>query len=337
MVIPKPQKKSAAKVVPKFSLDQYKVDLEAEVTQEVVFRIQDRIALTKGSLMVLTGKPKARKSTFLHTFIASCLKQDRIWGVSCELPPDQSIVLVDTEQSLFDLHRSLGLLSYTISTRLADHPRFAVYSARSLDVEAIKDLILKILDHHSNCGVLALDGILDLVNDINDVRESKEAIRFIKKLCDDRNIAMIGIIHQNKATNFSMGHLGAFASRFCQSELAVLKNDDGTSTMSATYMRSADDFDPIQIGWDPLHSRYDVSRNIVQSAEVVPPDYINRDTVKRVFDGRSAVMYRDLISLTRIVFPELTKYAVEKKIIPAWYAENLITKRGNLIQLTMQI
>lgn len=339
-VIPKASKPSgtgkAQLVIPKFSLEQYRVDLDVEVKQEVIFRIQDRIALTKKSLLVITGKPKARKSTFLHTFIAAVLKQDRIWQIESFLPAEQSVVLIDTEQSLFDLSTSLNRLARTISLPLSKHPRFAVYSARSLDVQQIQDLIIRILEETPQCGLLCLDGLLDLVNDINDVKESKGAIQFIKKICDDRNIGIIGIIHQNKGTNFSLGHLGAFASRFCQSELNVVKNEDQSSTMSSTFMRSSEDIEPIQISWDSTHSRYDMTRNIMPPMEPVAINLITREALQGIFAGRSAVTYRDLVGLTLQAHPELTKYQVEKKIVPVWYAENLLTKRGNLIQITLE-
>jgi AAA domain len=311
-----------------FNLSSFRVNLDVEITQEVIFTIQDKVILTKGSLLVLTGKPKARKSTFLQAFLGSAIKKQRIWGIESHIEDDGELILVDTEQSLYDLQQSLKRLENAINIPLANHPRFVVYSARSCDVGDIIRMLDSILETHPKCKVLAIDGLIDLVNDINDVTESKMAIHYIKKICDAKQIGVIGIIHQNKATNFSMGHLGAFASRHAQSELAITKNDDGSSTMNATYLRSADNIDPIEINYDALHQRYDLSRNIN-----VPIDYITREWVEQVFEGRPGLTYRELLMNGKKYCRE-SQYHLEKKIIPILYAENIIEKRGNVIQIT---
>ena len=75
MLVPKAtkQKKQIAAIPEAININNYLVDLDKPVTQEVIFKIQDKIILTYGSLMILTGKPKARKTTFLHAFIASAV------------------------------------------------------------------------------------------------------------------------------------------------------------------------------------------------------------------------------------------------------------------------
>jgi hypothetical protein len=211
---------------------------------------------------------------------------------------------------------------------LADIPNFSVYTARAGDVSDICQLIEQILTHNPKIGLLAIDGLLDLVNDINDVRESKAAITFIKKICDKHNVAIIGIIHQNKGTNFSLGHLGAFASRFAQSEFSIIKSeDDNTSKLESIYLRSADKVNDIIIDFDQTRNVYDVVSNINK-----PTKFIDPDIIQKIFAGRVALTYKDLIQYTIIETGE-TRYHVEKRIIPVWYAENLIHKVGNFIQI----
>ena len=331
MLVPKAKKtliKEAPQVATAINIDNYIVDLDKPVTQEVIFTIQQKIVLTYGSLLVLTGKPKARKTTFLHAFIGASVLNQSIWGIMSQMKSDKNLVcLVDTEQSMYDLHQSLGRLQGTINLKLSTTPNFIAYSARSLDLNELIKLIDTICGKFSNLGLLCIDGLLDLVNDINDVREAKSAVQFLKNTADKYNIGIVGILHQNKGTNFSLGHLGSFASRFAQSELSIEKQEDGTSKMSATFLRSADDFNPIEIDFDETRQVYDVKDNIYRVT-----NYESIDLIRDIFDGKVAMSYKELVSWTKIKTKQ-NNYQVEKKIIPVWYAEKLIEKRGNLIQI----
>jgi len=330
MLVPqtKKQKKQIAEIPEAINIDNYLVDLDKPVIQEVIFKIQDKIVLTYGSLMILTGKPKARKTTFLHAFIGSAITYENIWSITTSLKPDKNLViLLDTEQSMYDLHQSLSRLENTINKKLSSISNFKAYSARSLNVDQIVSLITTICELNTNIGLICIDGLLDLVYDINDVREAKAAIHFLKTLSDTYKIGIVGILHQNKGTNFSLGHLGSFASRHAQSELSIEKNDTGTSTLSSTYLRSADDIKPIEIGYDEINHKYEVINNIY-----VKQNYINYDLILKVFNGKIGLTYKDFISACRLHIKE-SNYYIEKKLIPVLFSDKIIEKNGAFIQI----
>ena len=330
MLVPqtKKQKKQIAEIPEAINIDNYLVDLDKPVIQEVIFKIQDKIILTYGSLMILTGKPKARKTTFLHAFIGSAITYDNIWSITTSLKPEKNLViLLDTEQSMYDLHQSLSRLENTINKKLSSLSNFKAYSARSLNVDQIVSLITTICELNTNIGLICIDGLLDLVYDINDVREAKAAIHFLKTLSDTYKIGIVGILHQNKGTNFSLGHLGSFASRHAQSELSIEKNDTGTSTLTSTYLRSADDIKPIEIGYDEINHKYEVINNIY-----VKQNYINYDLILKVFNGKIGLTYKDFISACRLHIKE-SNYYIEKKLIPVLFSDKIIEKNGAFIQI----
>jgi len=331
MLIP-PKKTKPANTKPTLidlSLDDYRLDLSREdITQEIVVTIQNETILTLGSLCILTGKPKARKTSFLHAFLASALMDDTIWGIRTKLPAEKcGICLVDTEQSLFDLYQSMTRLSSMIGKKLTECSNFSVYTTRSGDVEKTMQIIETICIKNPQTGLIAIDGLIDLVHDINDVREAKSAINYLKKLCDKYNVSLMGIIHQNKSTNYSLGHLGSFASRFAQSELSIEKNEDGTSTMGATYLRSAGDIEKIVIDYDKTNNRYDRVENIITR-----PGTSDFEIIQKIFDGHFGFNYKELVDRAKTI-TGATGYQVEKKMIPSWYQSKLIEKNGNLIQL----
>jgi hypothetical protein len=331
MLVPQAKKNTKnldIKLPDPININSYLVDLDKPVTQEIIFRIDNKIVLTYGSLMILTGKPKARKTTFLHAFMGSAIINNTIWTITSSLKPDKNlIILLDTEQSMYDLHQSLNRLQNTINSKLSTCTNFKAYSARSLDVGQIIELIKTICNNHSNVGLICIDGLLDLVNDINDVREAKAAIQFLKQTCDAYNVGIIGILHQNKGTNFSLGHLGSFASRHAQSELSIEKNDTGTSTLTATFLRSADDIKPIEIEYNEALQKYETI-DIYRSAK----NYNDPELIKIIFNGKIGLTYKDFVSACRMNIKE-TGYQIEKKIIPVWFANKLIEKNGSFIQI----
>lgn len=242
------------------NLNEFRFDLRrSDYDQTIVLSSYDKIIGTLGSVVVLTGKPKARKSTFLHAILAGMMLNESIFRMRGSMPDNKRrVCLIDTEQSNFDLYHSLRRLALFTGRPLAEVPNLDVYSARALDCMQIRNLIESICETTPAIGVIAIDGLIDLVNDINDVKEAKGAINFIKRIIDTYNVLVIGVIHQNKGTNYSLGHLGSFASRFAQSELQIEKNQDGTSTLSGVFLRSADQIEPITIYFDEHNNRYDV-------------------------------------------------------------------------------
>lgn len=303
------------------------VNIDQEITQEVIYTIQEKIILTHGGLLILNGKPKARKSTFLHTFLAVSVLKTSIWGIKSHLNEEKNgIVLIDTEQTLYDLIHSLRRLESAFGIKLSTYKNFQAYTTRSLIFDHMYTTIEKIVDANPNIGIVAIDGLIDLVNDINDVREAKACIHFLKQLADKKNIGIIGIIHQNKGTNYSLGHLGSFASRFAQSELSVEKTEQGSSILKPIYLRSTDDFVPIEIDFDVQNNRYDIISNINKA-----PSIDQEEIIDKVFAGKIGITYADLCTGLKNHLG-CTMYNVQKKIVPELYANASIKKCGNLIQ-----
>ena len=304
-----------------------KINVDAEIKQELIYTIQDKIILTHGGLMILTGKPKARKSTFLHTFLAVSVLNTSIWGIKSHLNDQKNgIVLIDTEQTMYDVITSLRRLEDAFSIKLSTYHNFSAYSTRSLGLEETLRAITQIADNTPNLGIIAIDGLIDLVNDINDVREAKQCVHYLKNLADKKNIGIIGIIHQNKGTNYSLGHLGSFASRFAQSELSIEKTEQGSSIMKPTYLRSSDDFMAIEIDYDKTYNRYDLIDNIS-----TPIKFDQQQIIENVFQGKVGITYADLCSGLKMQLG-CSNYQVQKKIVPILYADGYIKKCGNLIQ-----
>jgi hypothetical protein len=114
--------------------------------------------------------------------------------------------------------------------------------------------------------------------------------------------------------------------------LAIEKNDDdGTSTLKPTMLRSADDLEPITI-------RFDKERNVYDDVNNVPIQVglSNADMVKQVFQQNIGLTYAELLTRCVETF-KCSRYEAEKKLVPVWYAEKLIAKVGRNIEINRQL
>lgn len=299
---------------------------QAEPEEALIVSVNHKKVCSLGGMVVLTGKPKARKSTFLHSFIGSAITKRPIFSIYTDLPADKNkVILIDTEQSNYDLYRSVSRLSYNINIPIESLPdnNFFLYSTRSLDTANTLLLIDQILAQNPDIGLLCIDSLIDLVTDINDVAEAKAVINKIKFWLDTYKIGIITIIHQSKSTNFSLGHLGSFASRFCQSELSIEKNSDNTSTLQATYLRSDENFEPVTIEYSEAQKSY---QQVLNTKSQNIEEINHRLIVDNLFNSRAVYTYKDLLADLQKSFPDRSSYWVQNNLVPYLYDKKFIIK-----------
>jgi hypothetical protein len=299
---------------------------QTEPEEALIVSVNHKKVLSLGGMVVLTGKPKARKTTFLHSFIGSAITKEPIFNIYTDLPKDKNkVILIDTEQSNYDLYRSVSRLSYAINIPIESLPdkNFFLYSTRSLDTLNTLLLIDQILDQNPDIGLLCIDSLIDLVTDINDVAEAKGVINKIKFWLDTYKIGIITIIHQSKSTNFSLGHLGSFASRFCQSELSIEKNSDNTSTLQATYLRSDENFEPVTIEYSEAQKSY---QQVLNTKSQNIEEINHRLIVDNLFNSRAVYTYKDLLADLQKSFPDRSSYWVQNNLVPYLYDKKFIIK-----------
>lgn len=242
-----------------------------------VLTIQDRVIGTLGSYVAVTGKPKAGKTLFLSAMLASAYAPYDIWGCKITLPPDRNrIAYFDTEQTPYSFHRLMNRVKANLG--MDNAPAYIqAYLLRRFEPYWMIAMIEAVLDDKAISCVF-IDGFLDLANNFNDEREAKSIVRFLKRITEERNILVIGVIHQSKRDSFSLGHLGSEIDRFADSTVSIEK--DATKkfiTMSAGLLRhSIDEFSPITImhdGKDFVPTSIDITAKQTKSNEKGPYDY----------------------------------------------------------------
>jgi hypothetical protein len=224
--------------------------LDVELPDQLpIITIQNKIIAYPSNFICINGLPKSYKTTFAGFFIQSALTNKNVFDIQVNLDKDKKIILVDTEQSIYDFSRQIKNLKRNIKKSFIPD-NFKAYLFRKYEpetiIKAITDIIIRFQP-----GILIIDNLTELVNSPNDIIESKAVITWLKKITAEYNLVIICLLHNAKSTMMSTGNLGSLADRGSQSSVTVKHNkDENTTTMEATLMRSDKYFNPITIKYD---------------------------------------------------------------------------------------
>jgi hypothetical protein len=217
-------------------------------TEKVIFSISGKTIGCSQSFVCFQGMPKNGKSLFISSAIASAYTTWDIFGMKINFQDKRKrLCYVDTESSDFDFYRTLERIRRQTLLDQLPH-NFDALSVREESPNDIQKLLEFYLEFNPDCSILVLDGILDLIQDFNNVAESFYLVQWLKKITKKHDLLIMCVLHLGKKDNLSIGHIGSFLDRKSQSVLKVEKNKEKkTIELSSTFLRSSDDFNPISI------------------------------------------------------------------------------------------
>jgi len=218
--------------------------------EQVIFTIDSKVIGCAGGVVCFQGAPKAGKSTFITSAIASAFTTWDIFGMKLNFPPNRKrICYIDTESSDFDYYRVLDRIRQQIITDHLPH-NFDSFLFKEDSPNEIKEMTELYLQENPDCSILVLDGILDLISDFNSVEQSFYLIQWLKKITKIHNLLILCVLHLGKKDQNSIGHIGSYLDRKSQSVLKIERNKENkTIDLSATFLRSSEEFNPISIAY----------------------------------------------------------------------------------------
>jgi len=246
--------------IDKQSLELRRFDYNLTPDPEIkLLTIRDHLILSASNFTLLTGAPKVGKSSFITAILASYIARKPIFDIQLHhTGPNKRVALFDTEQANYDLHKAIF--------RCMELSQ-AIHFPDNLDIFALRKddpaTVLKILEYYINstpeCEIIILDGLLDLVFNFNEERECKMLIDFLKRITATYNIGILAVLHTGKTTGTTVGHIGSFADRYCQSNLEIFKDRaDTTLNLKPKLLRSAANFTPISLMRDTYGKLFQV-------------------------------------------------------------------------------
>lgn len=306
-----------------------------------ILYIDDVPVMSLGDFSQLIGKAKSRK-TFAITFIMAVMlckgiEQMRAQGFEGKT----RLIWFDTEQSRYYVQRALRT-----ALRLAgmdDAVDIEVYSLRPFSPEERKGIINQVLyaDNIENNILFAIiDGIRDLVTDINDQKQSTDIATWLLKITDEKQLHVSVVLHTNKSDNNARGHLGAELTNKAQTTLLAEKSTENKdiSIVKPEYCRDKD-FEPFafMIDEDGLPVLLDDFSEPVPKKEDSknnPFDYelaVHQKIASEIFSQENEISPGDLKTRIKLAF---AKYYIRfgnnktREFLKHWEIEGIIQHNG---------
>ena len=202
---------------------------------------------TLGNFSASVGKPKSKKTFNCAAIVASALSGRNILHYKAHLPEGKHKVLyVDTEQSKCHCHKVLERI-----LKLAGMPtdqetdRLVFFMLREYSPKQRRQIINHALAADPEIGFVVIDGIRDLMYDINSPSESTDLINLLMRWSSGYNLHIHTVLHLNKGDDNTRGHIGTELNNKAETVLQITKStqDGNISEVKAMHIRDRE-FDP---------------------------------------------------------------------------------------------
>lgn len=313
--------------------------IDEEITQPPpILTIDNKTIATEGNFITISGQPKSRKTTFAFFMIASGLLQKPIFNIQLNLKANEKIILIDTEQSIFDFARQIKILKFTLKSKKLPL-NFNAYLFRQYEPDQILEAI-NIIMERDRPKVLILDNLTELVINPNDIPESKKIIQFLKRITAQYNCVIITLLHNSKSTNNTLGNLGSYADRGSQSTLrATIDKNTDIFTLEPIFMRSDAYFKPINVYYNKENNNYEETETAPKKESKKfnvnnfdEADHINR--IGAIFRTQKEIIYSELVEEIKQIYGIGTNGA-KQKIIPYLTGNNFLkSNKGIYTRIT---
>ena len=283
----------------------------------ICLSIDDASLFYLGDISTVIGKAKGRKtflnSLFLAALAGNCTIQNRI---KADLPESKRTVLsFDTEQGAYHAQKTAKRVLRLLNVETL--PNFKAYGLRKYTPSERLQIIEFAIYDTPNLGFVVIDGIRDLITDINSPEDATMISSKLMKWSEELNIHILTVLHMNKGDNNARGHVGTELMNKSLTVLGVSKNEKQTdySTVEAIACRDKDP-DPFTFGINddglPYLLEPEQMQVLKQLSEcktkksLQPTDYrddLHIDNLRlKIFNSQPERKYNELVSMIKITY-----------------------------------
>lgn len=238
-------------------LDARRITLDKPPPKPVsVYKLAGQQICTAGNLTNIQAQAKAGKTAALGCIVAAAVASEEhdsddpleapdCLGFTAAPHRGKAVILFDTEQSPYD---SWLLAQRAVSRAGSDDlpPNFRFYSVADVPTAQRRAYLAAELERaKEECGGIhsvLIDGVGDLSVDPNDAVESNRLVEELVQLAIKYECPIITVLHENPSgaeTGKTRGHLGSQLERKAESNLRVVKDSKGVSTIFSDRCRRA--------------------------------------------------------------------------------------------------
>lgn len=179
---------------------------------------------TYGNFSFIQAPPKSKKTFFISLLTSVYLGgNNKFCGDLKGHRENKNVIHIDTEQGKWHCQRVfkrvLDMNDYDYSNN------YYTFGLRTIGYKQRIEFIEYCLEHKvKNTGLLIIDGIADLVSDVNNLEESNLCTQKLMKWSQKYNCHIICVIHSNFGTDKPTGHLGSFLEKKTETQIQLEKN-----------------------------------------------------------------------------------------------------------------
>lgn len=227
-----------------------------------------------GDFSCIVGASKSRKTWFKSLIEASYAGGNtfnyapKIKGHSQE---GKLIVSIDTEQSDYHTQMVGHRVEELIGSITPFYKPHALRKYSTFERLQYIEWLLYESNYRDKIGLLTIDGIADLTDDVNDLQTGNMITQNLLKWTAEKNCHIVTILHKNFASMKPTGHLGSAVMKKAETVAFVEKEDNFSKVSAHEYTRNLP-FEPFMFGVNNDWLPYIVEDNIAKK-EFEPRDF----------------------------------------------------------------
>lgn len=183
----------------------YRITPNTELSpMEFLFRLFDEPCFPRGELVALTGRAKSGK-TFILSIIMTMIAVAELLNFKRETESRLKVLWYDTEQSkqstLDILKNRIIPLFHQIEGPDAEFPseNFTIFNVRESERKDRRAMLNAAINHYKP-DLVIIDGIRDLVDDINNGIMAQDIMEELMRTAQRMKCCIVCVLHQNKAS-----------------------------------------------------------------------------------------------------------------------------------------
>ena len=220
---------------------QIKVTERPENPPQILW-VGDCVVATFGNFSASTGKAKSKKTFNISAMVAAALTNSNVLNYRASLPEGKrKIYYFDTEQSRFHRHNVLERILKMAGLPIGqDTDRIKFVGLREYTPSLRLSLIDYALRKSEGYGLVIIDGLRDLMYDINNAKEATDLITKLMSWTSNYKLHIHCVLHLNKNDSNTRGHIGTELENKAETVLVVSKDSKNTEISEVRPMHMRD-------------------------------------------------------------------------------------------------
>ena len=207
----------------------------------IVLRVNGSVIGTLGNFSASTGKGKSKKTFNVCAIVAAAISGNKVLEYEPSFPEGKRKVLYfDTEQSELHCQNVMRRINLLAGLPVDYDSELIEFSGlRKLSPHNRRNMIEFVLSDNPEVVLVIIDGLRDLLYDINSSTEAQEVIGLLMRWTNEYNIHIHTVLHLNKGDDNVRGHIGTELNHKAETILQVRinANDWNISEVHPSFIR----------------------------------------------------------------------------------------------------